>query len=410
MLLAGSIAWLVNKPLQKYIQESQKASCERQSFLLETLTGLETVKAETAESQYQYRWERLNRHLASLALKIRKLQFVSSQSATFILQTGTILIVAGGVYLIGAGELSMGGLIATMMISGRCTAPVVQSIGLLNQYQRARQAMDHTDTILSLPQERPHNRQFLKPGELKGSITLNHVSFAYPNAHPLLKDLNVAIQPGEKIAILGRMGAGKSTFLQLLMGLWEQTAGHVSFDEIDSRQIDPATLRHFIGYVPQRVTLFSGSIRDNLLLGRQGFSDDELIAAIQKSGLGEIISAHPEGLDYQVGESGRNLSGGQIQSIGVARALLGKPNILLLDEPTSSMDSQSELLIKKLLTEMSDTTVILVTHKMSMVEAMDKVMVLEQGAIAGIRAAHELGASVKASRKTETKKVVEVVA
>ena len=390
MALAGMIAWFINKPLQQKIEESQQATNQRQVFLLETLIGLETLKTSSSENMSQYQWEQHNRHVADISLGLRKLQLISSQSATFILQLGTVLIVASGVYLIGAGELSMGGLIATMMISGRCTAPVVQSISLLNSFQKTRQALDHTESILSLPQERPSARHFLRPKEIKGAIEIRHLSFGYPDSPPLLKELDITIKEGEKVALLGRMGAGKTTLLQILLGLWEPVEGSLSVDGLDLRQIDPSVLRQHVGYVPQKIDIFAGTIRDNLILGRQNVTDDQLITVVQQAGLGELFKNHPEGLDFQVGESGRRLSGGQIQSIGVARALLGEPRILLLDEPTSSMDSHAEALFKQTIKSLKNTTVILVTHKMSMIDLVDQVMVIEQGRVIAKRAAVEL--------------------
>ncbi len=400
MLLACLIAVFVNKPLQKRIFESQQVASERQSFIMEALIGLETIKTSSAESQNQYRWERLNRYMAETGLQIRRLQFISSQSATFIMQVSTVLIVAGGVYLIGLGELSMGGLIATMMISGRCTAPVVQSIALLNQFQKTKQAMEHTDAIMNLPQERPVNRRFLKLDDVKGAITIGNLSFSYPEAQPLLKDVSLNIAAGEKVAILGRMGSGKSTLLQLLMGLWEPLEGSISLDGFDLRQLDPSTLRKGIGYVPQRINLFTGTVRENIALGRYGISDESLIRAVKQAGLGELFVNSEAGLDIQVGESGRNLSGGQIQSIGIARALLDNPPILILDEPTSSMDSQCEAVFKNTLKAMAEKTIILVTHKMTMLDAMEKVVVIEQGKIAAVRAARDIISSQRKQSST----------
>ncbi|KEQ15096.1 type I secretion system permease/ATPase [Endozoicomonas numazuensis] len=385
MLLAAAIAYFINSPLQKAIESSQQMSCQRQSFLLETLLGLEAIKTSSAEGQYQYHWERFNQKLAELNLKVRKLQLYSNQTATFILQTGTILIISTGVYLIGSGALSMGGLIAVMMISGRCTAPVIQSIGLLNQFQRTRQAMDYTDSLMKLPQERTDNKHFLVPEQCRGKIRFDHICFSYPDSPPLLKDISLDIQSGERVAILGRMGSGKSTLLQLIMGLWESSDGHICLDDVDIRQIDPAFLRSQVGYVPQTITLFSGSIRDNLLMGRQGISDESLIHAVKQAGLGSMLSAHPLGLDFQVGEAGRNLSGGQIQSIGLARALLGDPTILVLDEPSSAMDNRAEAQLIKTLSELKNKTLLIVTHKKSLVDVADKVIVLEQGRVAGIK-------------------------
>ncbi len=404
MLLAGIAAWLINRPLQETIQQSQQVASERQSFLVETLTGLETIKTSRAESQHQFHWERMNRFLANTGLKIRRLQFMSSQIATFLMQLGTVLLVAGGVYMIGSGDLSMGGLIALMMISGRCTAPIVQAIGLLNQYERAKQALEHAGYVMSLPQERPLNRRFLKLGAIQGSWDINNVTFAYPKSAPLLKNISLQIKSGEKLAVLGRMGSGKSTLLQLLVGLWEPNDGTISLDGIDIRQLDPEMLRRHIGYVPQRIDMFRGSVRDNITLGRSNIPDESIINAIKMAGFDELLTNTGTGLDYQVAEGGRNLSGGQIQSIGIARALLEQPPVLILDEPTSAMDSQGEMRFRKTLTSLKQQTVIMVTHKASLLDCMDSILVLEQGQVTARGAAKDmLAAQKQAGRKQEQK-------
>ncbi len=405
MLLSGALALVINRPLQQHIQNSQSLGNERQTFLLETLSGLTTVKTTHSESLHQYRWERLNKKIAAVALKVRNLQLVSSQSAMFILQAGTVLIVAYGVYLIGTGDLSMGGLIAVMMISGRCTSPVVQSIALLNQYQRVRQAMELTGSIMNLPQERDESRHFLNPEALSGKVTFNNVSFAYPDSSPLIRELSFSIQNGEKIAVIGRMGSGKSTLLQLAMGLWEPSEGSIAVNNIDLRQLDPLLVRKKIGYVPQRINIFSGSMRNNILMGRNDLDDNELINVLKQSGLSDILGCHEEGLDFEVGEEGRHLSGGQIQSLALARALVGKPDILLLDEPSSSMDSHAESGLRKLLTNLKETTVILVTHKLSLLDTVDRVIVLDKGRMIADQSSEQVR-----KRSSETvHKVAEVV-
>ncbi|MRI34740.1 type I secretion system permease/ATPase [Endozoicomonas sp. OPT23] len=406
MLVSALLALVINRPLQKDIQTSQSLGNERQTFLLETLSGLATVKTSYSENVHQYRWEQLNQKVAAVALKIRNLQLLSSQSAMFVLQAGTILIVAYGVYLIGAGELSMGGLIAVMMISGRCTSPVVQSISLLNQYQRVRQAIDLTSSILQLPQERTESRHFLNPENLSANIAFNNVSFAYPETQPLIRELTVEINRGEKLAVLGKMGSGKTTFLSLAMGLWEPSEGGITLGGIDLRQLDPLLVRKKIGYVPQRIDVFSGSIRNNILMGRTDISDDQLVDVLNNSGLSEILSCHEQGLDFEVGEAGRHLSGGQVQSLAIARALISKPEVLLLDEPTSSMDSQTELKFRSLLAGLKNTTVILVTHKLNLLDAVDRVIVMEQGKLVVDQSSEQVRRKATIQTRHQTAEVV----
>ncbi len=373
------IAWGLNRPLQRVISHQQELSSRRQNFLMELLLGLVAVKACNVERQNQERWSEINREAADASLTIRKLQTLSTQSATFLLQLNTVALVIGGVYLISTGDLSMGGLIATMMIAGRCSAPVSQVIGLLNQYDKAVQAMEYAGGIMNLPQESPQDRQLLTPGEFKGHWTVNNVAFAYPDSPALIQQLNLTIHAGEKLAVLGHMGSGKTTFLNLLMGLYEPSEGHISLNNIDARQLDPSWVREHIGYVPQKAELFNTSLRDNITMGRSGINDSDVIEALDKAGLGGIVQAGSAGLDYLVGEGGRYLSGGQVQAVGLARALVTKPQALIMDEPTSAMDSQAEARFRKLLAELEGVTVILVTHKVTLLDQVDTIAVFDQG-------------------------------
>ncbi|MGI9275443.1 MAG: type I secretion system permease/ATPase [Endozoicomonas sp.] len=382
MALSLLVAWVINRPLQRAIEVQQQTGGERQSFLLDSLQSLVALKTSGSESQTQSRWEKFNRYLADNTLRIRYLQTASSQTATALLQLNTVLLVAAGVYKIGVGELSMGGLIAMTMLSGRCSAPIAQVIGLLNQYQKTRQSLEYADEIMSLPQERPLGRRFLQPEVLNGHYVVDNLSFAYPEAPPLLHDLSLEIHPGEKVAVIGAMGAGKSTLLQLLAGLREPSSGHISLDGMDLRQIDPSFVRRKLSYVPQRVELISGTLRDNITLGQTSVDEQQLLDAVIRSGLEPMIRKGQLGLDTPVGENGRNLSGGQAHCAGLARALLNQPDILILDEPTSAMDSQAETLFGNMLQSLKGKTVIIVTHKMKLLEGLDRIVVLDNGRLA----------------------------
>ena len=395
------VAWAVNRPLQQVIARQKESSALRQNYLMELLVGLVSVKSCNVEQQNEQRWSKLNREVADANLRIRKLQAISAQTTIFLLQMNTVVLVIFGVYLISNGDLSMGGLIAMMMISGRCGAPVAQVISLLNQYEKAVQAMDYAGGIMNLPQEHPENRQFLQPDEFDGGWLINRVSFAYPESPALLKDISLTIPDGRKLAVLGRMGSGKSTFLQLLAGLQEPAEGHVSLQNIDMRQLDPSWLRTHVGYVPQKSELFNTSLRENITMGRSGISDSDILDALEKSGLAGIVQAGSAGLDFQVGEGGRHLSGGQVQAVSLARALVTRPRVLLMDEPTSAMDSQAEARFLKLLRELKGVTIVLVTHKLNLLDAMDSIVVFDQGEIKAQGAARDMlaGMSTPASSK-----------
>ena len=376
------LAWSLNRPLQERIRKQQQVSSSRQALVTEALQGLEDIKASQAESSMQFRWERMIAFLAENGLVIRRLQNLTSNSAMFVLQLNTVFLVVGGVYLIGSGALSMGGLIAIIMVAGRCAAPVTQLIGLLNQYERAKQALEQGEHIITLPQEREPGRSYLHIRDITGAWQGQGLSFAYPDQQPLLSGLDFRIKPGEKVAILGRMGSGKTSLVKLMMGLLQPSDGSLSLDGVDLRQLDPAVLRQHIGYMPQSVSLFSGTIRDNIIMGRAKISDDEILRVARLAGLGELISNSANGMDFQVGESGRNLSGGQVQAVGLARALVGEPNILVMDEPSSAMDNHTAARICETLRHVCENkTLIMVTHQLSMLKLVDRIVVLEKGRI-----------------------------
>ena len=376
------LAWGLNKPLQECIHEQQQVSSSRQALITESLQGLEDIKTNCAERVMQGRWERMVSFLASNGLYIRRLQSMTSHGAMFVLQINTVMLVIGGVYLIGAGELSMGGLIAIIMIAGRCAAPVTQLIGLLNQYERARQALKQGDHIMSLPQEREGGRCYLRLKHFRGAWHAQGLTFAFPEQPPLLSDLNFKVSPGEKIAILGRMGSGKTSLIKLMVGLYQPVAGSLSIDSIDLRQLDPDSFREHVGYVPQNVGLISGSVRDNIVMGHVDIEDEEVLRVARLAGLGGLISHSANGLNFQVGEAGRHLSGGQLQAVGLARALVGDPEILIMDEPCSAMDNHTTAKVCENLQRICENkTLIMVTHQLSMLSLVDRIVVLEQGKI-----------------------------
>ncbi|WP_211830618.1 ATP-binding cassette domain-containing protein [Kistimonas asteriae] len=373
------IAWVLNRPMQRVIAQQQDVSAQRQNFLMECLLGLVSVKSCNVERQHQQHWSGLNQKVADASLRIRQLQTISTQTATFLLQLNTLVMVIAGVYLISAGNLSMGGLIAMMMISGRCAAPVSQVIGLLNQYEKAIQALTHTGEVMKLPQEYPADRKLLRPASFRGVWHINNLSFAYPGTPDLLRDITLKIPAGARVAILGRMGSGKSTLLQLLMGLWEPSKGHVVVDGIDIRQLDPAWFRQQVGYVGQQADLFNGTLRDNITMHRPGIRDSDILEALEKVGLITMVQSGRGGLDFQVGEGGRHLSGGQAHAVGLARALVTRPRALILDEPTGAMDTQAEARFRKVLMQLDGITLFLVTHKVTLLDVMERIIVLEEG-------------------------------
>ena len=358
---------------------------------------MEALKIAQAESDIQYKWEKSVGHIATWSIRTKMLSSSASTISAYIQQMCNIALVAMGVYLISEGELSMGGLIATVMLSGRCLAPMAQVAGLATRYNQAKSALDGLNQVMEMPVERHEDRDYIDRPELRGSIEFDNVDFSYPDQEiQALSGISMKIKAGEKVAIIGRIGSGKTTIEKLIMGLYEPENGSIRIDGIDLRQINPSDLRSSIGCVSQDITLFYGSIKENITLGASFVDDAALIRAAENSGVMEFANKHPNGLDMIVGERGQNLSGGQRQSIALARALLMSPPVLVLDEPSSSMDNTTELRMKEQLKQRcKDKTIVLVTHKASMLDMVDRLIVVDNGRIVADGPKEQVHAALK---------------
>ncbi|QTN21342.1 type I secretion system permease/ATPase [Rhizobacter sp. AJA081-3] len=382
-LLILLMGWVLQHRLHELSESTWRAGAQRNATLVESLTGIETIKAQGAESVVQARWERVNAFLAATGVKMRGVSSTAMYLTSFLTQAVTVAIVTIGVYLIHERELTMGALIAASMLAGRALAPAGQIVGLLMQYQGARTAMSSLEQIMAKPVERPAGDNFIHRPQLRGDIEFRNVQFAYPNRKDsALEGISFKIAAGERVALIGRVGSGKSTIQRLIMGLYQPTDGAVLIDGIDLRQLDPADVRRNLGCVSQDVMLFYGSMRENITLGLPYADDGAVLAAAETAGLAEFVNRHPRGFDMPVGERGESLSGGQRQSVGLARALLHNAPILLLDEPTSAMDFSSEAQITARMTAFAqDKTVVLVTHRTSMLAMVNRVIVVDGGKI-----------------------------
>lgn len=376
MVLYG---FYIKHKMRIHVEEGGRFSMQKNAHLIETVAGIETLKIYGAESQYQYVWEELVGNYAKWNVELRKYATSVGNFTALVQQLNTVLIIAMGVYLISAGSISMGGLIASVMLSGRALAPFSQVASLTTRFNQAESALNTLNEIMTLPEE--NMDRFLHRPYIDGNIQFDKVSFAYPGSQlPALHDVSFSIKSGEKVALIGRIGAGKSTIEKLLLGLYQPTDGAMRIDGIDIKQISPADLRQKIGCLPQDVNLFYGSIRDNITLGVPHIDDARVLRAAKLAGVNAFTDQEPEGLDRQVGERGQYLSGGQRQAVALARALLFNPPILILDEPTSNMDNSSEFAIREQLKTLTkDSTLLLITHKMSMVDLADRVIVFERG-------------------------------
>ena len=377
------IGWALQRPLAETMQRTMALAGERQSSLIESLAGLDAVKVNNAESERQYLWEQTIGTLSRLELRARMLSSLAMNATLLVQQLAGVVVIVLGVYQIMAGNLSMGGLIACYMLTSRALGPLTQVSGLLTRYQQARVTLDSVNQMMELPQERHADERPLKRQSLQGAIEFRQLDFHYPDQQQAaLVGINLSVRPGEKIGIIGRSGSGKSSLAKLIVGLYQADAGSLLVDGIDVRQLDVSDLRHNIGYVPQDIQLFSGTLRDNLVTGARYVEDELVLQAAELAGVHEFARLHPKGYELQVGERGQNLSGGQRQNVALARALLLDPPILLLDEPTSSMDNTGEERLKQRLSAVIGTkTLLLVTHRASMLSLVDRLIIVDRGQI-----------------------------
>ncbi|MEZ9505734.1 type I secretion system permease/ATPase [Vibrio cyclitrophicus] len=376
-------ALLIQGPLRRTIEEGSRLASQKYANLIESLAGLETVKLFSAQSQFQFRWEEAVAHMANWNIKSRRITDSIQNTAGFVQQSTNVGMIIFGVYLIAEGELTMGGLIAATMLSGRAIGPLVQLSLLSTRYNQAKSSMTLIEQVMSMPDEQEEGKRYIHRPIIQGHIALDKVTFHYPDSPVAsIRDLTLNISPGEKVAIIGRIGSGKTTLERLIMGLYKPTEGHVRIDDTDMEQLHHVDVRRNIGCVPQDSNLFYGSVRDNITLGRPLVDDRDVMDAANRAGVTAFTQQDPAGLERQVGEGGALLSGGQRQSIAIARAFLGRPPVLLLDEPTSAMDNRSEMHIKHQLSQLQPSeTLILITHKTSMLDIVDRVIVMEKGSI-----------------------------
>ncbi|MFH4800256.1 type I secretion system permease/ATPase [Vibrio diabolicus] len=374
---------LIQGPLRRSIEEGSRLASQKYANLIESLAGLETVKMLSAQSQFQYRWEEAVAHMANWNIKSRRITDSIQNAAGFVQQSSNVGMIILGVYLIAEGELTMGGLIAATMLSGRAIGPLVQLSLLSTRYNQAKSSMTIINQVMEMPDEQEEGKRYIHRPIIQGKIEIDRVTFHYPDSPVAsIRNISLTINPGEKVAIIGRIGSGKTTLERLIMGLYKPTEGHVRIDDTDIAQLHHVDVRRNIGCVPQDSNLFFGSIRDNITLGRPLTDDRDVLDAANRAGVTAFTQSDPAGLERQVGEGGTMLSGGQRQAVTIARAFLGRPPVLLMDEPTSAMDNRSEMHIKHQLSQLKPSeTLILITHKTSMLDIVDRVIVMEKGSI-----------------------------
>lgn len=374
-------AYMIKDSLKQSIESTYEASAKKNGILIESLQNIETIKSLGLAGQTQWNWEESTGEIANKSLKSRLISASIPNMTGFLVGLNTVLIIVFGVHQIQAFELTMGGLIATMILSSRAISPMGQIAGLITNFEDAQTSYKMLDSIVNQPLERPFAKEFVKRPALKGNIEFRNVTFKYPESEAFaLNNVSFTIKEGEKVALIGRIGSGKSTIAKLILKLYEPESGSILIDGIDIDQIDPADLRKNLSYVAQDINLFRGTIKQNIL-GSSKFIDDEKMLECSKiSTTDEFVKLHPMGYDMPIGERGHGLSGGQRQSVGLARALINDADILLFDEPTNAMDQSTEMsVLSNLKPVVKDKTLLLVTQKMTMLELVDRVIVMHNG-------------------------------
>lgn len=383
LLVSVIIQW----PLARTMKENLRESSLKQGVLVESVEGLETLKAVGGEAYMQRRWETFSALSAATSMKSRQLSSIATGVVAFFQQLQTVVLVIIGVYLIDAGSLTMGALIATVMLAGRATAPLGQVIGLAVRFQQAKAALQSLNRLMAMPVDRDSDRDYLAKPSLSGQLTLKGVGFAYPAPPmqpnpPVLQGIDLSVQAGERVAILGRIGSGKSTLLRVMARLYSPVEGQMFTDGLDVNQIDPADWRKAVGYVGQDARLFYGSLRENVMIGRPEATADEFLRVLRLTGLDKVAAKHPKGINLPIGEMGEGLSGGQRQLVSLARSLLARPKLLLLDEPTSAMDTQSEALFLEHLKHATEgQALVVVTHRPSLLALVERIVVVDDGKV-----------------------------
>lgn len=374
---------VLQAPLKSLVRKSAKSAEAKHGLLVETIYGLETIKAIGADGKLRARYGQYIAENAGYAQGSRFVSGLGVNLASLFQQAATILVVLAGMYLVRDSEMTVGGLIACVMLGGRAIAPVGQVANLMSRYHTAKSALKTLDGIMRKPVERPPHTQFLHRPALKGKIAFKSVMFAYPGTNrKVLDDVSFTIQSGERVGIIGRIGSGKSTIARMMMGLYDPAEGTILYDDTDFRQIDPADLRRNIAYIAQDVVLLSGTVRDNLTASVPHAGEAEIFAASRAAGVHDFISAHPMGYDAPVGERGEGLSGGQRQCVALARAMLLGPGIYICDEPTNAMDVQAETAFTKHIAEQSaGKTLVLITHRQHLLALVDRLILIEQGRV-----------------------------
>lgn len=382
-VIVTAMAVVLQWPLSKLAQEGLRESSVRHGTVIESLEGLDTLKTARAEPRMRARYDISSEIISRTAIKSSALSGLTLNATVLIQQLGTVVLLVWGVYLVADGEVTSGAIIAAVQLTSRALAPLTNLTSLAMRFQHVRTALASLNRVMSIPVEREPQRQYLSGSHWRGDLELKGAAFGYKaDEPPVVRGVNLSIRRGERVAIVGRMGGGKSTLLRLMAGLYRPLKGSLMIDGVDASQVEPADLRSTVLLLPQDSRLFHGTLRENLVLSAPTATDEEILRLSEWTGVKSIAASHPKAFERPVGERGDTLSAGQRQAIALTRVLLARPKVYLLDEPTSSMDQASEAaILQGLRQEIGDATLVIVTHKASLLEFVDRLVVIDNGIV-----------------------------
>lgn len=384
MAVMLAMGWVLQRRMSAAVADAQVDASMLQTTLVETISSLETVKACRAEGRMLGKWRRLSASNAYTQEEMRKLTATAVNLATLCQQATGIALIIGGFYLFNAGSISMGAIIAIVMLASRSLAPVGQLAFLMTRGRQAFVTLDSLQQLMDQDDERDKGSRSITPEVRDGRLQLDHVGFRYPDTdRESLAGVSLIIEPGERVGLIGRVASGKSTLGRVLCGLYDPTSGSYRIDGLESRQYDPHDLRSTLRFVGQDAELFSGTVRENLLVGASDADDANIIDAVRRSGADEFLGRDTAGFDFHIGERGARLSGGQRSFLVLARALMTPAHLLFLDEPTGAMDSQTEKhFVDRLHAAIpASQTLIIATHRMTVLGLVDRLIVMDNGRI-----------------------------
>ena len=383
-LIVATVSLVVQIPMKRIANENLRESAVRHGTVIESLEGLETLKALRAEERMRARHEQSSHVIAARTMKSQQLSTLVLNLTMLVQQTAGALLLLWGVYLASSGAVTAGALIACVQLNSRALAPLVSLSSLAVRFQQARSALASLDRVMRLPAEREDGRDLLSGSHWRGALQLADVGFSYEaDGRPVLSGLSLGIAPGERVGVIGRVGSGKSTLLRLLAGLYRTREGQIFLDGVDMSAIEPSDQRRTVALVGQDARLFHGSLKENVAIAAPGVADETLLKVAEETGVMTIAAAHPHGFDRLIGERGDTVSGGQRQAVALARALLARPKLLLLDEPTSAMDqaSETETLAAIGRAAADGMGLVIATHRQAPLAIVDRLIVIDNGRI-----------------------------